>query len=458
MLRQIMLNKQRAEIQAQIAAADAVLLELEEREAKLMQAIADVKTEEERIAVEEQIEAFEADKAEAQANKETLDGKLAKIDEELNKYEDEPTEPKPGGEGRSKIMTRSILITRGFFQGWEEREAVAFVRQEEVQSFLAHCRELGSEQRKVTGAELLIPITLIGMLRDNINRYSKLMKYVWVRPLGGKARINVAGPIPEGVWTEACAKLNELSLSFNQYELDGYKVGGFVAICKATLEDSDLNLANEILDNISQAIGYAVDKAIIYGTGKKMPVGIVTRLAQAAKPENWGANAPAWKDLHTTHIQQVVGATAEALFADLIVKTGVAEYAYGTGGKFWAMNHKTKMLLMSKLVTFNASGAIVANLDNAMPIIGGAIEELPFIPDGDIIGGFGSQYILVERAGMSLDTNDRLQWIEENILFKGTARYDGSPLNGEGFVALNISGAAPATTVTFAADAANPAG
>lgn len=93
-----------------------------------------------------------------------------------------------------------------------------------------------------------------------------------------------------------------------------------------------------------------------------------------------------------------------------------------------------------------------------MPIIGGAIEELPFIPDGDIIGGFGSQYILVERAGMSLDTNDRLQWIEENILFKGTARYDGSPLNGEGFVALNISGAAPATTVTFAADAANPAG
>ena len=54
--------------------------------------------------------------------------------------------------------------------------------------------------------------------------------------------------------------------SFNQIELDGYKVGGYIAICNATLEDSDLNLASEILNMIGQAIGLALDKPILYGT------------------------------------------------------------------------------------------------------------------------------------------------------------------------------------------------
>ena len=36
---------------------------------------------------------------------------------------------------------------------------------------------------------------------------------------------------------------------------------------------------------LGQSIGLALDKAIVYGTGVKMPLGIVTRLAQASKAE-----------------------------------------------------------------------------------------------------------------------------------------------------------------------------
>ena len=58
------------------------------------------------------------------------------------------------------------------------------------------------------------------------------------------------------------------------------KVGGFIAIPNSTLEDSDIALANEILDGMGQGIGLAIDKAILYGTGTKMPVGIVKRFWQ----------------------------------------------------------------------------------------------------------------------------------------------------------------------------------
>ena len=55
-------------------------------------------------------------------------------------------------------------------------------------------------------------------------------------------------------------------------------------MCNAVLEDSDIDLASTLLDALAQAIGIAVDKAILYGRNsastQKMPLGIVSRLAQ----------------------------------------------------------------------------------------------------------------------------------------------------------------------------------
>ena len=85
-----------------------------------------------------------------------------------------------------------------------------------------------------------------------------------------------------------------------------------------------------------------------------------------------------------------------------------------------------------------------------MPIIGGDIVLLDFIPDGDIIGGYGSLYLLAERAGTTLAQSEHVRFIEDQTVFKGTARYDGTPVFGEGFVGINIKNAAPTTTMTFA--------
>lgn len=348
-------------------------------------------------------------------------------------------------------------MKRGFFQGINRGEVESFINREDVKDFLTRVRSMMGEKRAVTGAELTIPDVMLDLLRDNLYRYSKLITKVRVKTVGGKARQNIMGAVPEGVWTEAIGKLNELALAFNQVEVDGYKVGGFIPIPNAILEDSDLNLANEILDALGQAIGMAVDKAILYGTGNKMPLGIATRLAQTAPPSDWGANAPAWVDLHVTNLLNFnpTGMTAEAFFAELVLKLGVAKPNYSTGGTFWAMNRKTRMKLLSKAITFNAAGAVVAGLNGTMPVEGGDIVELPFIPDNNIIGGYGELYLLAERAGASLAVSEHAKFIEDQTVFRGTARYDGMPVFGEGFVIVNIAGTAPTTTVTFASDTAN---
>lgn len=423
--------------------------EFKTREAQLETSIDEAETDEEKAAVEEAAEKYTAELEEHQAGKDALESEISDLEAQLA---EEEKRVKGAASGAKKRKDDVKMETRKFF-GMTYQERDAFFAREDVKDFLQRTRELGKQSRAVTGAELLIPEVVLGLVREEITRYSKLYKHVMVRRVPGTARVNVMGKIPEGVWTEMCAKLNELAFSFSAVEVDGYKVGGFVAICNAILEDSDISLATEIINAISQAIGLALDKAILYGTGTKMPLGIVTRLAQTEAPSNYPATARAWADLHTTNLLPISGKSDAALFKALVEAVSAAKN--GTGEKFWAMNEATHSKLVVNAVSINAAGAIVTGMNNTMPIVGGAIEILPFIPDGVIVGGYGQRYLLAERAGVSMAQSEHVRFLEDQTVFKGTARYDGLPVIAESFVAVGIDGAAPTAAMEFAPDAAN---
>ena len=477
-LRQLIISKRMAELKKQLEALRAKeedfktrAAALQTREAELEQSVDEVNddtSEEDKKVVDDAVAEFEADQAALEKEKSDNDAEKTKLEDEIRQLQGELDElnkkaatppaapavelPK---EDERKVDTKMAIRSK-FFQSREQRSA--FVARQEVKDFLERVRSYKGQTRAVTGAELTIPDVMLELLRDNLYRYSKLVGIVRLRPVAGRARQNITGVIPEGIWTEAVGELNELALSFSQIEVEGYKVGGFIPVPNSTLEDSDVNLFEEIMDALGQAIGLAVDKAIIYGTGTKMPVGFATRLAQTVQPSDWGTNAPAWVDLHTSNLLKFDPAsmTPEEFFAALLLNLGVAAPNYATGGTFWAMNRKTRMSLLSKAVTFNAAGALVAGVNNTMPVEGGTIVELPFIPDNDIAGGYGSLYLLAERAGAQLAASEHVRFIQDQTVFRGTARYDGMPVMGAGFVIVNIANVAPTTALSFAADTANP--
>lgn len=465
------LRKKLDELKAKDADFEQRKAELQKREAELEEAVNEITeetSEEDKAAVDEAIDEFEKEQAAFDEEQNQHEDEKQKLEDEIRKLQAELDElnsraANPASSTRHETHENherkggEIKMKRGFFANMNRSEIEAFVTREDVKEFLVRVREFKGEKRAVTGAELTIPDVMLELLRDNLYRYSKLITKIRLKPVGGKARQNIMGAVPEGIWTEAVGKLNELSFGFSQVEVDGYKVGGFIAVPNSTLEDSDVNLANEILDALGQAIGLATDKAILYGTGVKMPLGIATRLAQTEKPSNWGTNAPEWKDLSATHLVKFdpSGMTPQEFFAELLLYLGIAEPNYSSGGTFWAMNRKTRMKLLSMAVTFNAAGALVAGVNNTMSIEGGDIVELPFVPDDDIVGGFGDLYLLAERAGASLASSEHVKFTEDQTVFRGTARYDGMPVFGEGFVIVNINNTAPTTSVPFPQDVAN---
>lgn len=472
MLKVLMLRRSADAKKAELAELERKDSDFITREAELETAINEVEpgNAEQEEAVNAEIEKFEADKTAHEEAKQQLSADIEGIEAEIAEIErNAPVPPAPEkktnkterGDMHMDINIRSLPMTRRAFDALPVEQRNTIIAQDDVKTFLGQLRGMRGQSRAVTGAELTIPVVFLELISENMFRYSKLLNRVRIRYVNGQARQTIAGTVPEAVWTEMCGAINELNFVFNQVTLDGYKVAGYVPVCNSLLDDNDINLSGWIVEMLSESIGYAMDKAILYGKGSaaRMPLGIVTRLAQETQPSDYPANAPAWQDLHESNILQIGGAdvTGAEFWSALMTATGATYTRYNRGTMFWAMNSKTYATLKSKLITFTATGDIVANLFGSLPIVTGDIDVLEFIPDGDIIGGYGDLYLLAMRSGMMIESSYEVQFLQDNTVFRAKQRADGMPVIPGAFVAININNQAVTTAMDFAADTANDA-
>ena len=458
------IEKKKEELE-QLRAKDA---DFSVRESELETAISEAETEEQETAVAEEVDKYDAEKKAHEDAKIALSSEIEGLEADLDAAEEAaPTRSNPEMKHKERtvihmndINIRALPMSKRAFDALPMEQRKAIVERDDTKEFFTQLRSMKGQNRAVTGAELTIPVVFLDLISENMFRYSKLLNRVRLRNVSGEARQTIAGTVPEAVWTEMCGAINELTFVFNQITLDGFKVAGFVPVCNSILEDNDIGLASWIVEMLSESIGLAMDKAILYGKGtaSKMPLGIVTRLAQTSKPADYPANAPEWVDLHTSNILKVDSTEDPIPFwAALAVAAGNTFTRYSRGRQFWAMNSKTYAKLRSKLIAFNYEGSLIAQYPGVMPVVDGDIDVLEFIPDGDIIGGYGDLYLLAMRAGMTIESSREVQFIQDNTVFKGKQRADGAPVIPGAFVAININNQNVTTVMEFAADNANDA-
>ena len=477
MLKILVLQKQRTAIETKLKGLRTQRAALSTREADLktrLDAMPENATEEQLRSISEEVENLTAEQtrtddaiAAALDELETLNAQISEAGEgspadpaDQRSTAPESTRAVPGVVALTAEIPSGNFISRSrAFTSRSQRDA--FYARSEVKEFLTRVRGLAGQKRAVTGAELAIPEVILDLIRDNLSQYSKLIDRVRLRPVKGTARELILGEVPEGVWTEMKGAVNELTFAITELETDGYKVGGYIPVDNYLLDDSDIALGEEIILMLGQAIGYALDKAIVYGKGPsyKMPVGIATRLAASSQPAWWGTNQGTFTDLHSSNVitLNIAGSTGTAFFQPLLAALGKAKPKYSAGRATWIMSHKTHMDLLGRALTFNAAGSLVAGIRDQMPVESGDIVELEFIPDNEIVGGFLDVYVLAERDGGRFGASDLPLFLQDKTVFKATARYDGQPARGEAFVIVNYNNTSPTTAKDFATDYANEA-
>lgn len=466
-LKVLLLRSRLAPLQTELQTLETTRDGFAAREAELEHDIAEAQTDEERSVVEAAVNAFEQERSANAADITRVQERINEINEEIRSLEEAQTPPaadppaaEPTGTTNTERSNHSMPINnperRWFGLTYQERDAL--LTRDSTKEFLQRVRQLRAQQNSVTGAALGIPTEFMQILRDLTYQNSKLWPYVHSEAIRGHARQNVAGTGCEAVWSEMLANINEIVMDFTQLEMDGYMLAGYIAISNAVLEDdSDLQLLTSILNAMGEANARGLDKAIVYGTGKKMPVGFITRLAASAQPEWWNNDQGDFKDLHSSHILKldIDSTSGAAFFGTLIEALGIADPKYSDGRVFWVMNRKTHIRLMAKALAFDSAAAITAGINNTFPIVGGDIIELDFMADNDIAGGFGSLMRMSEREGASIASSDIPFFLRNMTVYRSIGRYDGKPARGEAFVLVNFHNAAPTTSISFAPNLAN---
>lgn len=439
--------------------------EFQKREKELEEAVNETDekiSEEDQKALDEEVEKFTDEKDDFEKQKSDLESEISDLEDELKKLEEsQPEEKRDDSKEKEKEKEKrekgekNKMEVRTKFYDLDIQQRNELFADEKVKSFITELRTCIKEKRAIAGEGLLIPQNFIPMIKQVIEKTSKLLNYVNKDILTGTGRMVIMGSIPEGIWTEQCGTLNELELGFNDVETDGFKVGGFFKVNNNIIEDNDIDLASQLIEALGIGIAKAIDKAIVYGTGIKMPLGFVTRIFQETAPENRSKNEREWKDLHQSNVIKIENKEGVKLFQQIVKCKKIIKNDYNSDNLIWIMNQSTHTDLIAEAMGCNMSAAIVSGMNNTMPVIGGEIVELNFMNDGDIAFGYMKNYKTVQRKEMKIGQSDQVKFIEEQTLFKGTARYDGKPVIAESFAIININGKEPTKSVLFAPDKAN---
>ena len=418
-LKQLMLQKkinQRKSLLAELQTKeDAFVKRSEELEAALGEAESD----EEVSAVEEEINTFEGEKTDHEEKKSGLEEEISKLEEELKGLEDNDPKRSSAANTQTRNQTKKIDMggSRMKVNKFETRsEMIERLNQPEVREFYEKLRTAVMNKRALSGEELTIPQAVLDRIQPMIGDYSNLYREVEVIQMNGTARAIFDGEIPEAIWTEMCDPVQELATSFNAVELDGYKVGGFIPVCNAVLEDSMIDLANYVEDRIARAIAKAIDKAILIGQGasQKQPAGIIPAVTGSAVDSDFSA-------------------------ADILPNVGRIDNGEDAAGEVIAVMKRTTYYNYFLNVATTSDGRQVVQGVNNPNIAGMRVVFSQYAPDNAVLFGDFKQYMLGERRGVQLTSSTDVRFIEDQTVFKGTARYDGKPAKPEAFVLVNYA-------------------
>lgn len=406
--------------------------ELKLRSEELEKDIEEATTEEENTLLEEEIENHEVEKQQLDEDKTKLEGEIEALEgelEELNSKAPVNTPTPNAGEQRQKQTQSQGGETRMRENKFETRaQMLDRLNQQEVREFYATVSKAALDKRAIANTDIVIPEQVISMIQQRLGDYSTLYREVTVESLTGTARVIMDGAIPEAIWTEMCDPVQELASAFSQTELDGWKVGGFIPVCNAILEDSMINLANYIEGRLSMAIAKALDKAILTGTGAaaKQPLGII----------------PALTGDTTRNV------TSDGSLSDIVGNMALIDDGQDgvpVGEVIAVMKRSTYYARLAPQTFLPTSdGRLVVQTAQSPRLPDGTrVVFSQYAPDNVIVMGDFKKYLLGERRGVQLAVSTDVRFIEDQTVFKGTARYDGKPIYNDYFVVITLDPVVP---------------
>lgn len=349
------------------------------------------------------------------------------------------------------------------------KDSVAQMRQEMDERVLSArgVRQLTSEERNyyqkvltamqsedpkqaLTGLDVVMPKTVIDSVMKDLSTNHPLLSRINFIDSNGAIRmlINEDG-YQEAAWGALCDEIvKELTSGFKEVNTGLFKLSAFLPVCKAMLDLGPAWLDNYVRQVLYEALANGLERGIVKGTGKDMPVGMTRQVGEGV--------------VVTGGVYPEKGKIAVADFAPETFGRLVGLLTVSPAGKFRAVNDLILIVnpmdywqLVMPATTVQSPDGTFRN--NILPVPA-TIIQCAALDVGEAILGTGKRYFAA--AGMSkqgkIEYSDHYRFLEDERVYIIKTYANGMPMDNNAFLHLDITGLRTARWKVELTDAAAP--
>lgn len=283
------------------------------------------------------------------------------------------------------------------------------------------------EKREFTDLEVTLPKTVFDRVFEDLEQNHPLLSEITFQNTTAVTEWIIRTTDCEAAWwgtlTDPIKK--ELSHGFDKVKTDMYKLSAFMPVSKAMLDLGPEWLDRYVRTVLSESIAIALEGAIVAGTGKDQPIGMI-------------------KDLK--------GAVVEGVYPDKKV-SALTDFTPETLGKniMAPLTKGGKRAVPSVLILVNPvdywekifSATTFLTLQGnyvfgVMPIPAKIVQSVA-VPKGKLVAGMGKDYFMGVGSGQKIEYSDEYKFLEDERTYLAKQYATGAPKDNESFLVFDIT-------------------
>lgn len=333
-------------------------------------------------------------------------------------------------EGYQQTADINVMASRGIRQLTSE-ENKYFQR-------LGEALKSGNPKQALADMEEVLPKTEIDAVFDDLKTSHPLLDAITFENTSGLIEMIVNTHEDQlGTWGVLTAEVvKELTSGFKKVQMLLNKYSAFIPVAKSMLDLGPVWLETYVRTILQETIYLGLEEAIIKGTGKNMPIGMIRQV---------GTGVTVTDGVYPEKETVAVAALDPVTYGTLLA--GMAKTPNGhqraIQNVIMVVSPADYFTKVMPATTIRAADGTYVN--NVLPFPTSIVQSI-HVPEGKMIIGLAKRYFMGVGLGKSgkIEYSDDYHFLEDERVYLCKLYGHGEPLDNNSFVYCDISGLMPA--------------
>jgi len=283
------------------------------------------------------------------------------------------------------------------------------------------------------GVEQLVPKTVFDRVFEDLRQNHALLNAIdFVNTTSVSEWVYKKGDVNTAFWGKLSSNIQELlDDGFQTLQMNQYKLSAFIPVSNAMLSLGPTWLDRYVRAVLAEAIAIALEQAVLSGTGKDQPIGMIKDLAGAVTDGVYpDKTATAISDLSAktlgTEVMAPLTKGGKRAVTDVLMVVNPVDY--------WEK-------VFPETVVLNQNGTYV---NTGLPIPATIIQSVA-MPQGQMATGLAKDYFAGVGTNRKVESSKDVRFIEDETVYLTKMHANGQPKDNASFLLFDISGVGTAT-------------